>query len=340
MVRPLTRRDTRALYAHRFCPDFPLDSLEYGDRPEPQPQPGWAMVTVRAASLNHHDLWSLRGGENPSRRGGAGMSEADLPRILGSDAAGCDADGNRVVVYPMISELPSTGGEQLASPTISMLSGKYDGSFAEQVVVPARNVLPMPPHLDFEEASCLPTAWLTAYRMLFAEADVSPGDTILVQGAAGGLSAALIVLGRAAGLRVWVTSRSEEKQEYARSLGAADAFPTGARLPTRVDAVMDSVGQSTWPHSLKALRKGGTMVVPGGTTGYDAHADISRIFSMNLHIVGSAMGSTDHMRSLLTFCELHGLRPRIDHVLPLERGVEGFTAMAAGTLQGKVVLTP
>ena len=160
-----------------------------------------------------------------------------------------------------------------------------------------------------------------------------------MQGAGGGLSAALVILGSAAGLRVWVTSRSEEKRDYARRLGTADAFPTGARLPTRVDAVMDSVGQATWPHSLKALRKGGTLVVPGGTTGYDARADISRIFSMNLHIVGSAMGSIDHMRRLLAFCELHRLRPSIDRVLPLERIAEGFAAMADGSLQGKIVLT-
>lgn len=330
----------RAVYAERFVPESPLDGLAHGELPDPLVPSGWTSVTVRAASLNHHDLWSLRGGENLSRRGGAGMSEADLPRILGSDAAGLDPDGNRVVVHPMISELAGSAGEQLASTSISMLSGKYDGTFAERVVVPARNVLPMPAHLDFEEAACLPTAWLTAYRMLFAEAGVSPGDTILVQGAGGGLSAALIVLGRAAGLRVWVTSRSEEKQEYARQLGADDAFPTGARLPTRVDAVMDSVGQATWPHSLKALRKGGTLVVPGGTTGYDAHADISRIFSMNLHIVGSAMGSFDHMRRLLSFVELHGIRPSVDRVLPLDRAHEGFAAMAEGTLQGKVVFTP
>ncbi|MDN5896678.1 MAG: zinc-binding dehydrogenase [Nocardioides sp.] len=329
----------RAVYVDTFVPDHPVKGLRHGKRPEPQVPPGWAAVKVRAASLNHHDLWSLRGGENLSRRGGAGMSGADLPRILGSDASGFDADGNRVVIYPMISEFAGSAGEQLASPTISMLSGRYDGTFAEQVVVPARNLLPMPEHLSFEEAACLPTAWLTAYRMLFADAGVSPGDTILVQGAGGGLSAALILLGRAAGLRVWVTSRSEQKREYARTLGATEAFPSGTRLPERVDAVMDSVGEATWPHSLKALRKGGKMVVPGGTTGYDARADVSRIFSMNLHIVGSAMGSIDHMRRLLSFCALHELRPPLDRVLPLERAAEGFTAMNEGTLQGKVVLT-
>ncbi len=146
------------------------------------------------------------------------------------------------------------------------------------------------------------------------------------------------MLGKAAGLRVWVTSRSEEKRAYARSLGAAETFPAGARLPSRVDAVMDSVGQATWPHSLKALRKGGTMVVPGGTSGYDAHADVSRIFSMNLHIVGSAMGSIDQMRSLLAFCELPA--PPADRPgAAADSRLGGLRSDGRGNASGKVVIT-
>ena len=299
----------------------------------------WTTVEVRAASLNHHDLWSLRGGAHLRRRGGAGMSDADLPRILGSDAAGIDDAGRAVLVYPMISEVGGSPAEQLRSASISMLSGKHDGTFAERISVPRRNLIMMPKGLDFEEAACLPTAWLTAYRMLFAEAALNPGDTVLVQGAGGGLSTALIMLGRAAGFRVWVASRSAAKREFAMSIGASDTFESGTRLPTRVDAVMDSVGAATWPHSLKALRKGGTMVVPGGTSGYKAEADVSRIFSMNLRIIGSAMGSIDHMRQLVSFCELNGVRPTIDRVIPLAQARDGFVAMAEGNLKGKVVFT-
>lgn len=316
-----------AVFVNRFEPDAPLDALNVGERPAPPvPDDGWTVIDVRAASLNHHDLWTLRGGAGLSRRGGAGVTGIDLPRILGSDAAGFDEDGRPVVVYPMINS--------------GMLSGAFDGSFAERLAVPRENLIPLPDGMTFEDAACLPTAWLTAYRMLFGEAHVGPGDTVLIQGAGGGLSTALIVLGRAAGLRVWVTSRSENKRTFALRIGAHDVFPTGARLPTRVDAVMDSVGAATWPHSLKTLRKGGTMVVPGGTSGYEAEADIGRIFAMNLRIVGSAMGTLDQMRSLVSFCALTGIRPPVDRVLPLAKADDGFAAMVAGELRGKVVFTP
>ncbi|MGW6242521.1 zinc-binding dehydrogenase [Streptomyces sp. NPDC055094] len=315
-----------AAYAARIDRDHPLNGLELGERPAPEVRPGWTTVTVKAASLNHHDLWSLRG---------VGLPEGKLPMILGCDAAGLDPDGNEVVVHSVIGR-----GDHGAEPR-SILTEHYQGTFAEQVTVPAGNVLPKPPQLSFEQAACLPTAWLTAYRMLFTNAGVRPGDSVLVQGAGGGVATAAIVLGSAAGLRVYATSRDEAKRARAVELGALEAYEPGARLPHRVDAVIETVGAATWSHSIKCLRRGGTLVISGATSGdRPAHAELTRIFFLELRVVGSTMGSRDELEDLLAFCAVKGVRPVIDEVLPLERAREGFERMAAGDLFGKVVLNP
>ena len=243
-----------------FHPADPLEGLHVGDVPDPDAPEGWAVVDVRAAALNHHDVWSLRG---------VGLREEQLPMILGCDAAGVDADGNEVIVYPVVASDGWQGDETL-DPRRTLLSERYPGTLAERVAVPARNLVPKPPELSFEEAACLPTAWLTAYRMLFEKAQARPGSTVLVQGAGGGVSTAAVQLGRAAGVRVWVTSRSEEKRAQALELGADRAFATGERLPERVDAVLETVGAATWSHSVRSLRDGGTLVVSGATSGVSA----------------------------------------------------------------------
>src|SRR5215475_1916327 len=225
-----------AVTAARFSSEDPLSALELGEHGEPTPADGWTTVTVRAAALNHHDVWTLRG---------VGISADQLPMILGCDAAGIDADGNEVVVHSVISDQASTGDETL-DPRRSLLSEKYDGTFAERVAVPPRNLIPKPAALSFTDAACLPTAYLTAYRMLFDKSGLQPGSTILVQGAGGGVATALILLGKASGFRIWATSRSEAKQQQALELGADQVFPSGARLPERVDAVMETVGEATW----------------------------------------------------------------------------------------------
>jgi NADPH:quinone reductase-like Zn-dependent oxidoreductase len=176
--------------------------------------------------------------------------------ILGGDAAGIDDDGREVVVHAVICD-PSWTGDETFDPARSLLSERYQGTFAERVVVPRRNLVPKPASLSFVEASCLPTAWLTAYRMLFVRGQLTPGETVLVQGAGGGLSTALITLARAGGLRVFVTSRDDAKRTRALELGAHEVFATGERLPAPVDAVMESVGQATWQHSVSSLRPGG-----------------------------------------------------------------------------------
>ncbi|GAU65421.1 putative oxidoreductase [Streptomyces sp. NBRC 110611] len=317
-----------AAYAARIDRDQPLNGLELGERPAPEVRPGWTTVNVRAASLNHHDLWTLRG---------VGITEESLPMILGCDAAGVDADGNEVVLHSVIGQ---TGHGVGAREKPSILTERYQGTFAEQVTVPAWNVLPKPKELSFAEAACLPTAWLTAYRMLFTNAGVRPGDSVLVQGAGGGVATAAIVLGAAAGLRIFATSRDEAKRERALKLGAEAVFATGERLPQRVDAVIETVGAATWSHSVKSLKPGGTLVISGATSGFTPKSgELNRIFFLELKIVGSTMGSKEELTGLLSFCAAKGIRPVIDSTLPLDRAREGFTKMAEGELFGKIVLT-
>jgi NADPH:quinone reductase-like Zn-dependent oxidoreductase len=207
------------------------------------------------------------------------------------------------------------------------------------VRVPRRNLVAKPAVLSFEEAACLPTAWLTAYRMLFTQAGARPGSTVLVQGAGGGVSTALIALGKATGVRIWVTGRDEAKRAKAVEAGADQAFEPGARLPERVDAVMETVGAATWDHSLKSLRQGGTVVVSGATGGHQATTDLRRVFFLQQRIVGSTMGTRDELDLLLRLLAETGVRPVIDSVLPLEEAVTGFRRLADGDVFGKVVLT-
>ncbi|KWW99409.1 molecular chaperone GroES [Carbonactinospora thermoautotrophica] len=318
-----------AVTAARFNADDPLSGLELGERPDPAAPDGWATVTVKAASLNHHDLWTLRG---------VGIREDRLPIVLGCDGAGVDENGDEVVIHSVISD-PDWLGDETLDPRRSLLSEKYDGTFAEKVVVPRRNLVPKPPELSWEEAACLPTAWLTAYRMLFTQGGVQPGDTVLVQGAGGGVATALIVLGKAAGLRVWATSGSEAKRKRALDLGADAVFERGAKLPDRVDAVMETVGAATWGHSLRALRPGGTLVVSGATSGFNPSAELNRVFFLQLRVVGSTMGTRDELGKLVKLCQTAGVRPVIDEVMPLTEARRGFEKMARGELFGKIVFT-
>jgi NADPH:quinone reductase-like Zn-dependent oxidoreductase len=287
-------------------------------------------VGLRAASLNMHDLWTLRG---------VGIKPEQFPMTLGCDGAGVLEDGTEVVIHSVITSQDWTGDETL-DPKRTLFSELHHGTMAERVAVPRRNLLPKPAALSFEEAACLPTAYLTAYRMLFDKAGVQPGATVLVQGAGGGVATALILLGRAAGYRVWVTSRSEAKRDKALKLGADQAFATGERLPERVDVVMETVGQATWGHSLRSLRPGGRIVISGATSGEVPPAELNRVFFTQLSVVGSTMGTRDQLGRLLRFCEQTGTRPVIDRVLPLSGAAEGFASMIDGTQTGKIVFTP
>jgi NADPH:quinone reductase-like Zn-dependent oxidoreductase len=318
-----------AVFVSSPAPKDPLSVLEVGDRPEPEVPDGWTTVQVKAASLNHHDLFSLQG---------IGLPEERMPMILGTDAAGLDEDGNEVIVHGVVAS-PGWTGDETLDPKRTLFSELHQGTLAERVAVPRRNLLPKPADLSFAEAACLPTAWLTAYRMLFVKSGLRPGQTVLVQGASGGVATALVVLGRAAGFRMWVTGRSEEKRAAALALGADQAFESGARLPERVDGVMETVGEATWSHSIKSLKPGGVLVISGATTGSAPRAELNRIFFTQLSVIGSTMGTRDELEALIRLCSVTGIRPLIDVELPLDRAREGFERMLEGRTAGKIIFT-
>ena len=309
--------------------DDPLSGLTVCDHPDPEVPDGWVRVTLRATALNHHDLWSLKG---------VGLSADRLPMVLGCDGAGVLDDGTEVVVHAVITS-PEWTGDDTLDPRRTLLSELHPGTLAEQVVVPARNVLPKPAELSWEEAACLPTAWLTAYRMLFTQSGARPGQTVLVQGAGGGVASAAIALARQAGFTVWATSRDEDKRSKALEMGAHRVFENGERLPGKVDAVLETVGKATWAHSMRALRPGGTLVVSGATTGPDPSADLNRLFFLQLRVIGSTMGTRQELADLLQLCASSGLRPVIDDVRPLSQARESFIRLAEGKVFGKLVLT-
>ena len=319
------------LSAYAASIDFenPLNGLVVGERPEPEPREGWVTVDVRAAALNHHDIWSLRGVGLPAER---------LPMILGGDAAGVDSDGNEVVVHAVIPS-PGWTGDETLDPKRTLLSELHPGTLAEKVMVPRANLVPKPPELSFEQAACLPTAWLTAYRMLFVRGAIRPGQTVLVQGCSGGVATALIQLGSAAGIRIWATGRSEQKRALAQTLGADAAFEPGARLPERVDAVMETVGAATWSHSLKALKQDGVIVISGSTSGPAPPAELNRIFFLQLRVLGSTMGTRGELEQMMRMMVKRDIRPSISQTLPLAEAKAGFEAMASGNTSGKIVFT-
>jgi NADPH:quinone reductase-like Zn-dependent oxidoreductase len=316
-----------AVYAAEPNADDPLAALRVGERPSPETPDGWVPVTVRAASLNMHDLWTLRG---------VGIRADQFPMILGCDGAGTLPDGTEVALHSVIAS-PGWTGDETLDPKRTLPTEKHQGSFADTVVVPAGNVLPKPASLSWAQAACLGTAWLTAYRMIFVKSGLRPGQTMLVQGSSGGVATALIQLGRAAGLRVWATGRSEEKRALAQELGAHQTFGSGERLPERVDGVFETVGEATWPHSVRALKPGGVIVCSGATSGPSPGAELQRLFFLQLRVVGSTMGTAGELRDLISFLDASGVRPRIGLELPMDRAAEGVRAMLAGDTAGKIV---
>jgi NADPH:quinone reductase-like Zn-dependent oxidoreductase len=319
-----------AVYAAGQSPSDPLSGLAVGERPDPEARPGWTVVDLRAAALNHHDVWSLRGVGLPADR---------LPMVLGCDGAGVDADGTEVIVHAVV---PSEGwrGEETLDPRRTLLSELYDGTLAEKVAVPVTNVVPKPEGMSWETAGCLSTAWLTAYRMLFTNSGVRPGGTVLVQGAGGGVATALVQLGAAAGYRMWVTSRDEARGRRALEIGADRVFASGERLPERVDAVMETVGAATWTHSINALRPGGTVVISGATSGdAPSKAELTKIYFKQLRVIGSTMGTREELGQLARLVVQKAIEPVVDSVMPLAQARDGFARMVEGDVFGKVVFT-
>ncbi|WP_067508008.1 zinc-binding dehydrogenase [Actinoplanes sp. TFC3] len=311
----------RAAYASATKPDEPLAALTVGEQPEPSPAEGWVTVDVRASSLNHHELWSLRGVGLPAER---------LPMILGCDASGVDSEGNEVVIHAVIEDQQDPRG-------FSLLSERWPGTLAERVAVPAANLLPKPAGISFLDAACLPTAWLTAYRMLTTQGRVSEADAVLVQGAGGGVATAAVVLAVAMGKRVYATSRDPQKRDRIAALGATAVEP-GARLPERVGVVIESVGAPTFEHSLKCAAPNARIVVCGATGGPFPKVDLRRVFMMQLHILGSTMGTAAELAALLDFCVEHEVRPVIDSTYGFSAVADAFARLNSGEVFGKVAV--
>lgn len=328
----------KAVYAKGVSGEDPLSMLEVGERPEPDRHEFWSTIAVRAASLNHHDLWSLQG---------VGLSQQATPMILGTDAAGILENdipgtkgglkaGSRVIPYTVVG---GDGAGVGPGEGRSILSERYQGTMAAKVAVPSAHVLPMPGNLTFQEASALGTSWLTAYSMIFTAAGVKPGDSILIQGAGGGVSTAALQLAHAAGLEVFVTSRRQDKLDKARQLGADTVVASGERLPHKVDAVLESVGAATWSHSVRSVRPGGTIVVCGATSGDQPGAELTRVFFQDIRVRGNTMGSLEDFRRLLRFVELADLHPVIDSTYTLDQAPQAFRHLSEGGVFGKVILT-
>lgn len=345
-----------AVRAARFGGDDPLANLEVTEVDDPVPGPGEVLVAVGAAALNHHDLWTLRG---------VSSQPLTTPQVLGCDAAGTvvaygDEEpgpgyptvGAAVVVHSLLSCGRCTAcrsGDDLHCPRMSMLSEPPNpGALAERLVVPAANILPLPASVDLVTAACLPTAYLTAYRMLFVRAALRPGQRVLVHGVTGGVASAAILLASACGVTVYATSRDPDKRGIATELGAEAAFGTDRDAVKQVlsitdggvDAVLDTVGEATWDFSLRAVRPGGVIVVSGATSGPNPPAQLNRIFWRHLTVAGSTMGTRSELSRVVEMCARGSLHPLVDSVRPMSDAAAAFAALASGERRGKVLLTP
>lgn len=343
----------RAVYATGFGGEDPLANLEVGEQPEPELRSGWALVRVAAASLNHHDIWTLRG---------VSSRPLTAPQVLGCDAAGtvealggggegAPPPGTRVVCHSVIGcgGCPSclAGQPHLCHRLTLLGEPPHGGALAELVAVPAANLVPLPETVGGEVAACLPTAYLTAYRMLFTRAGLRPGMSVLVQGAGGGVASAAILLAALAGIEVHATSRDPARRLLAEEMGARSTLAPDDRAAARelsrstgggVDAVLDTVGEATWELSLRAVRPGGVVVVAGATSGVNPGALLNRIFWRQLTVAGTTMGTRAELERLVGLCSSGRLRPLIDRVVALGDARSAFADLAAGRQRGKLVL--
>ncbi|WP_237686350.1 zinc-binding dehydrogenase [Arthrobacter jiangjiafuii] len=315
------------------APEEPASAVQVRTVDEPAARDGWISLQVRAVSLNQHDLWTIKG---------VGVQPGDFPLGIGSDVAGVTSEGREVIVHSLVTDpgIAMNSGSELLAPGRLMLAEASGGGAAERVLVPARNLVDKPLSLSFEEAAALPTAWLTAYHMLFRKARLTPGSTVLVQGAGGGVATAAIALASHSGIRVWVTGRDAARLEAARRLGADRVFTAGEKLPQRVDAVIETVGAATWDHSLRSVRPGGVIVVAGATTGGLVSFDLNRVFLQHVSILGSSLGKVGDLRALARWFDTTGVKPMIDSVFPLDEAAAAVARLASGQAVGKVVIVP
>jgi NADPH:quinone reductase-like Zn-dependent oxidoreductase len=320
-----------AVYVDKPDPGRPLEALRIGERPVPEMDQGWVKVRMSAASLNWHDLWTLRG------MGAANGRPEVFPMILGCDGVGSLENGSRVIIYPVVGDA-QWKGDETQDPTRSVFSEHLQGTFAEFAIVPGRNAVPLPDNISDSAAAVLGASWLTAYRMLFTHSGLRPGQTMLVQGATGGVATALIQLGRAAGQRVWATGRTPAKRSIAEQLGAHQTFAHGEALPYRADAVFEPVGAVTWAHSMASIKTGGTIVVCGVASGNMPALDLAHVFIEQLTIKGVFAGTLAEFENLLQFVSDAKIEPRVSHIVPMSEAADAFRLMLDGDFQGKIVL--
>lgn len=326
--------------------------LEYGERPTPEPGAGEVRVAIRAASLNHLDVFVRDG-----------IPGVPLPQIPGADGAGIvDAlgegvggmtPGDRVLLQPGLfcgaCEF-CRGGEQSVCVSYRILGEHVAGTFAEYVVVPAANVFPIPEGMSFPAAAAFPLVYQTAWRMLVGRAAIRAGETVLIHGAGGGVAGAAFEIARLCGARVLVTTSSPEKARRAREAGAelvvdytSEDVGQAVRRHTGkrgVDVIVDTVGEKTWMTSLKAVVKGGRIVTCGATSGPNPKEELRLIFWKQISILGSTMANDREFRALLHAVASGRLRPRVDRILPLSQAAAAYALMEEGRQDGKIVLVP
>lgn len=328
--------------------------LEFGELPDPEPGGGEVRLSVRAAALNHLDLWT--------RRGLPGL-ELEMPHVGGSEVAGevevvgARVDrwepGDRVVVNPALwcgrCEWCIRGEESLCR-RFRILGEHIRGGMAEKVVVPARNLLPIPDGFPFEQAAAAPLVFQTAWRALVGRSHLRPGETLLVTGASGGVSTGAIQIGKLAGATVYAVTSGSENARRVAELGAdlvidrrEEEFSrrvweeTGKR---GVDVVLDSVGEAVWEGAVRALAPGGRLVTYGATTGAEGRVNIRRLFWRQLQVIGSTMASRSEFEEVMRLVFAGRLKPVVDDVLRLERIREAHERLERGEVFGKLVLRP
>ena len=329
------------------------DVLKFEDVPAPVPRADEVLVRIRAAGLNHLDTWV--------RRGVPGY-KFPLPITPGCDGAGLVErvgdgvthvkPGDPVVLSPGTSCglcRECLAGDDNLCRYYGILGETRDGTCAEFVAVPARNVLPKPPALSFEEAASIPLVFLTAWHMLVARARVRPGEWVLVRAAGSGVGTAAIQMAKMLGATVVAEARSKEKTEKARALGAdftidssgSDVLDDVRKLTGKrgVDVVIENVGEPTWESSVRSLAKGGRLVTCGATAGPDVRLDLRILFFKNISLLGSTMGSKAEVIEILAHVAAGRLRPVIDTILPFERVADGHRMLAERKVFGKIVLT-
>lgn len=320
-----------------------LDALQIADLPEPKPAPGELTLEVKAASINHLDLWVRKG-----------LPVAKYPIILGSDAAGVIREtGKRALLSPSLScgtcEFCASG-EMPLCVKYAILGEHRDGAQASLICVPAENLIPIPDTLPFEEAAAAPLVYLTAWRMLLTRGRLAPSEDVLVWSAGAGVGVACVQLARLAGARVIATASSDEKCARLRELGA-DFVLNHARedVPRRireltskrgVDIVVDYIGKDTWAKSLLCVRRGGRIVTCGATSGYDPAEDLRQIFFRQIEIIGCTMGNNKELRDALRPIFEGRVRPVIDSVLPLADVAAAHQRIEQRAAFGKIVLKP